>query len=336
MKRLPKIHRPPALMMLLLAAVIIAGAALIISCSHSSQDPNVVAASEGPPLAARVDQLDGTVGIAPPAPSQGQEGQQSHAGWIQGSVNAPVSVGSRIYARENSKVGVAFSGRNYVRLNPNTSLDVLSLSQRRTQLALREGSCIFSVGAIAHDELYEVGTPDGAIDFTEPGLYQVGIDDGGGALVSCLSGRAHFVGVEGAGEITKGQLLTLAAAGAAEAIVSQLSPTVAGTICNDYYSYRYPSTYDGRYADYNRYLDDPYYYDPYRRSVSYQYIPDDSEVAGLDDLDEYGDWADVPEYGHCWRPRASAGWAPYRDGYWSDDYPLGLTWVATERWGWAP
>jgi hypothetical protein len=336
MKKAKRIHRPGVGMMLLLGAVIVTGAALITSCSHSNQDPNAVAADTGPPLAARVDQLDGTVGIVPPAPTQGQSEPQTNIGWTQASVNTPVSVGSRVYVKENSKAGIAFSGRNYARLNPNTSLDVLALAQRRTQLALRQGSCEFSVGALAPDELFEVGTPDGAVDFTQPGLYQVGIDDGGGVLVSCLSGTARVVDTGGACEVSKGQLVTLAAAAASEAIVSQLSPAVAGSICNDYYSYRYPSTYDGRYSDYNRYLDDPYYYDPYRRSASYQYIPDDSEVAGLDDLDNYGDWSDVPSYGHCWHPRVASGWAPYRDGSWSDDYPLGLTWVASERWGWAP
>src|SRR5262249_44699592 len=191
-------------------------------------------------------------------------------------------------------------------------------------------------GALAPDELFEVATPNGAVDFTEPGLYQVGIDDRGQTLVSVLSGLARVVGLAGSGEVSKGQLLTLAAAEAAQALVSQMSPGVGGNIVDDYYSYRYPDTYDGRYADYQTYEDDPYYYDPYRRSVSYQYIPDDDEVAGLDDLDRYGDWNDVPGYGHCWHPRESADWTPYRDGYWSNDYPLGLTWVSNERWGWAP
>ena len=70
--------------------------------------------------------------------------------------------------------------------------------------------------------------------------------------------------------------------------------------------------------------------------ASYQYIPDDAEVAGLDDLDDYGSWQDVPELGHSWCPRVSSDWAPYRDGSWYDDQPLGLTWVSNEPWGWAP
>ncbi|HKF54561.1 MAG TPA: hypothetical protein VKJ45_03920, partial [Blastocatellia bacterium] len=162
MKKSLRFKGPATLMKLLFGAVIVAGASLIISCSHSSQDQNTVAASatEGPPLAARVDQLDGTAGIAaPPSTSQTPSESPANVGWNQASVNTPVSVGSRIYARENSKVGIAFSGRNYARLNPNTGLDVLTLNQRRTQLALREGSCIFSVGALANNELFEVGTP---------------------------------------------------------------------------------------------------------------------------------------------------------------------------------
>ena len=238
--------------------------------------------------------------------------------------------------KDNSHAAIAFSGRNYARLNPRTSLDVLSLSQRRTQLALRDGSGIFDVGALAPGELFEVATPNGAVDFQQPGLYQVGIDDRGSTLVHVLSGIAQVVGLGGSGQVGRGQLLTFGGNEGSEAYVSELDPRVFGNITNDYYSYRYPNTYDGRYSDYQRYQDDRYYYDPYRRSASYQYIPDNAEVAGLDDLDDYGDWEDVSGHGHWWRPRVSSDWAPYRDGSWYDDQPLGLTWVSNERWGWAP
>ena len=30
---------------------------------------------------------------------------------------------------------------------------------------------------------------------------------------------------------------------------------------------------------------------------------------------------------------SSSDWAPYRDGYWYDDQPLGLTWVSNEAMG---
>jgi hypothetical protein len=339
--KVSKISGPVALVLFLIGVVAISAAALWVWRSHSSSGSGQVLADDGPPLAARVDRLDGDVGI------DRQSGQQQGQAQVQAqaqpnpelekaTVNAPLSVGDRIYVKDRAKAGIAFSGRNYCRLNPNTSLDVLSLAQRRTQCGLRQGSGLFDVGALASGEFFECATPNGAVDFVQPGLYQVGIDDGGNTLISVLSGAAQVVGLGGRGEISKGQVLTLAAAAAGEAYLSRLAPNLAGGVVNDYYSYRYPKVYDGRYVDYNRYQDDPYYYDPYRRSVSYQYIRDDSEVAGLDDLDDYGEWADVPNYGHCWRPRVAQGWAPYRDGYWSNNHALGLSWVSNERWGWAP
>ena len=316
------------------AAAIVVAAVLLLLRPGLKGDQSKVEANDVIPFAARVDRLDGDVGIARQTGTQ----TQPYQGWSQATVNAPVSLGDRIYVKDGSKAAIAFSSRNYARLNPRTSLDVVSLTQRHTQLALREGACVFDLGALASDEVFEIGTPNGAVNFTQPGLYQVGIDDGGDTVVSVLSGLAHVAGLAGSGDVNKGQLITMAAAEAAEAVVSELSPTVAGTIVNDYYSYRYPRTYDGRYADYRTYEQDPYYYDEtYRRSVSHQYIPDDTEIAGLEDLDDYGDWEDVPSYGHCWHPRGpSADWAPYRDGYWSNNYAVGLTWVSNEHWGWAP
>ncbi len=295
---------------------------------------NTVEANAAIPFAARVDRLDGDIGIA----RQTGDQDQPYQGWTKATVNAPVSMGNRIHVSDGAKAAIAFSTRNYARLNPGTSVDVVSLTPRNTQLALREGAGVFDIGALAPDEVFEVGTPSGAVDFTEPGLYQVGIDDGGDTVVSVLNGTARCTDESGSAEVTKGQLITLAATEAAEAIISALAPNVAGSIVDDYYSYRYPDDYDHRYSNYDVYEQDPYYYDQaYRRSASYRYIPEDDDIAGLEDLDDYGDWVDVPNYGHCWRPRnTSADWAPYRDGYWSNDYTVGLTWVSNERWGWAP
>ena len=318
------------------AVVLLFIAALCLASAGCSGGADKASASDAMPLAARVDRLDGEVGIDRQADPQDSNQDQSKTDWAKATVNTPVSVGSRVYVKDKSHAAIAFSGRNYARLNPRTSLDVLSLSQRRTQLALRDGSGVFDVGALAPGELFEVATPNGAVDFQQPGLYQVGIDDRGSTLVSVLSGIAQVIGLAGSGQVGRGQLLTFGGDYGSEAYVSQLDSGVCGNITNDYYAYRYPTTYDGRYADYQRYQDDPYYYDPYRRSSSYQYIPDDAEVAGLEDLDDYGDWEDVPGHGHSWCPRVSSSWAPYRDGSWYNDQPLGLTWISSERWGWAP
>lgn len=282
------------------------------------------------PNAARIERVEGDVAVNNGL-AQGDNSQADQ--WYTAAANQPFSVGDRIYTRDKSRASLAFTGRNFARLNPNTSLDVLSLNDRRTQLALRDGSAVFDVGYLAPNELFEVATPYGAVDFQQPGLYNVGIDNGQ-VLVSVLSGLAQVVGLGGSGQINKGELLTLVGQTAADVVLSRLDGRNAGYLVDDYYSYQYPRYYDGRYRDYNVYLNDPYYYDPYRRNVSYQYV--NSYIPGLDDLDYYGDWQNVSGYGNCWAPRVDGGWTPYETGYWINDYPYGPTWVSTEPWGYAP
>jgi len=281
------------------------------------------------PGAARVERVDGEVGL-----NRSLTADASQEQWVEVTPNTPLTMGDRLYAREDSRAGLAFTGRNFARLEPNSSLDVLSLSDRRTQLALRDGSAIFNIGALAPGELFEVATPYGAVDFQQPGLYQMGYNDDGSAFVSVLSGLAQVVGLAGSGEISKGEMLTLLGQTAAQIALSRLSPDYAGGLLDDYYGYQYPDIYDGRYSDYNAYLSDPYYYDPYNRYTSYRYVPD--AVPGVYDLDYYGDWQNVNGYGYAWSPRVGDGWAPYQQGYWMLDDPYGLTWVSNEPWGYAP
>ncbi|HVQ38610.1 MAG TPA: DUF6600 domain-containing protein [Pyrinomonadaceae bacterium] len=288
--------------------------------------------AEEMPWAARIQRVDGDVAFADGL--SGAVDADANPEWTAATQNQPFSVGDRIYTRENAHTSLAFSGRNYARLNPNTSLDVVSLGNRRTQLALREGSAMFDVGYLDPNEVFEVATPYGAVDFDEPGLYNVGFDNNGGVLVSVLSGLARVVGQGGSTSIGKGEMLTLAAQAASELVLSRLNGDDAGRQVDDYYRYQYGDAYDGRYNDYDAYLSDPYYYDPYRRNVSYQYT--NSSIPGLNDLDSYGDWQSLDGYGYAWRPRVDSSWVPYQQGQWTNDYPYGPTWVSSEPWGYAP
>src|SRR5262249_26681688 len=244
------------------------------------------------PNSARIQRVEGEVALnnSEAANTQGDQ-------WTAATENQPFSVGDRIYTRDKSRASLAFTGRNFARLNPNTSLDVLALEDRRTQLALRDGSAVFDVGYLNSGDLFEVATPYGAVDFQQPGLYNVGIDNGQ-VLVSVLSGLAQVVGLGGNGQISKGELLTLVGSTATDVVLSRLDGRDAGYLVDDYYGYQYPRYYDGRYRDYNTYLSDPYYFDPYRRNVSSQYVS--SYIPGLYDLDYYGDWQNVDGYGNCW------------------------------------
>ncbi|HEX8686592.1 MAG TPA: FecR family protein, partial [Pyrinomonadaceae bacterium] len=210
------------------------------------------------PHAARVERVDGEVGL-----SRDLSAEDDETRWAELTPNTPLTAGDRVYARDGSTAALAFTGRNYARLDPDSSLDVLSLSDRRTQLALREGSAVFDIGALAPGEMFEVATPYGAVDFREPGLYALGYNDDGSAFVSVLSGLAQVVGLAGSGQVSKGEMLTLLGQTAAQVALSRLSPDYAGGLVDDYYGYRYPDDYDGRYGDYDAYLNDPDSYDPY-------------------------------------------------------------------------
>lgn len=313
----------PHLVVVAVVCAVLAGVGVAMWIKHER-----TASAETIPNAARIQRIEGEVALNNTNAASAENDQ-----WIAATNNQPFSVGDRIYTRDKSRASLAFTGRNSARLNPNSSLDVLALSDSRTQLALRDGSAMFDVGYLNSGDLFEVATPYGAVDFQQPGLYNVGIDNGR-VLISVLSGLAQVVGLGGSGEISKGELLTLVGATAADVVLSQIDGRDAGYLVDDYYGYQYPQYYDGRYRDYNTYLSDPYYFDPYRRNVSYQYV--NSYVPGIYDLDYYGDWRNLDGYGYSWSPRVDAGWSPYQMGYWYTDYPYGPTWVSTEPWGYAP
>ena len=313
----------PHAILIVLGFALIAGAAAMLWTKYERS-----AEAKALPNAARIERVDGQVGLNHSLDNA--SGNQ----WIAATPNTPISVGDRLYTRDNSRSEIAFTGRNFASVDANTSLDVLDLSNQRTQLALRDGSALFDVGSLGSGQLFEVATPCGAIDLEQPGVYRIALDDNGNAVATAFSGEAQAVGQSGTGRIQKGEVLTVPCQNNSGAVISRVDANQAGPLLDSYYRYRYPRSYDGRYRNYYTYLDDPYYYDPYRRYNSYNYVSD--YIPGVYDLDDYGDWQYVNDYGYAWHPRVDTGWAPYQSGYWAMDYPYGLTWVSNEPWGYAP
>ena len=309
-----------ALIVLGFAVIAAIGAALWVRYERTAEAKSL-------PNAARIGRVHGQVGV-----NRSLDNNASND-WTEATQNTPISVGDRVYTRENSGAEIAFTGRNFATLDANSSLDVLDLSNQRTQIALRNGAGLFDVGSLGSSDLFEVATPCGAVDLQEAGVYRVAIEDNGNASITALSGHAQLIGQGGSGVIQKGETMTVPCQGGS-GVLSRVDAGQAGTLLDNYYRARYPRKYDGRYHNYYTYLDDPYYYDPYRQYPSYNYVSE--YVPGIDDLDYYGDWQYVSEYGYGWHPRVDNGWAPYQFGYWTMDYPYGLTWVSDEPWGYAP
>jgi hypothetical protein len=311
------------------ALIALVGLALGVGAVALYKKSERTAEASALPNAARIDRVNGEVGL-----NRSLDGNSTDTQWLSAAQNTPISVGDRIYTKDRSDASLAFTGRNFARLDQNTSLDVLTLADQKTQVALRDGSALFDIGNLSSGELFEIATPCGAVDLNEPGLYQVEITDDGNATATALSGAAQVAGQGSSGRINKGELLSIPCDQSGEANLSRVETGRASQLVDHYYRYRYPRTYDGRYSSYDSYLNDPFYYEPSRRYVSYQYASD--YIPGIDDLDYYGDWQQVADYGYCWHPRVDTAWAPYQEGYWTNDYPYGLTWVSSEPWGYAP
>lgn len=59
-------------------------------------------------------------------------------------------------------------------------------------------------------------------------------------------------------------------------------------------------------------------------------LPDD--IDGVDTLDRHGRWEHASDWGWVWVPRASLGWAPYRQGRWRRGAD-GWLWIDSAPWG---
>ena len=95
MSKFTKFPGLPAFLIFLMVSI--AGTGLW-GCGKSEQKEATAAgtAADAMPIAARIDRLDGEVGIDRQIDNQGNNSAQPGANWVKAGVNAPVSIGTRI------------------------------------------------------------------------------------------------------------------------------------------------------------------------------------------------------------------------------------------------
>ena len=232
--------------------------------------------------------------------------------WVAAVVNRPMTTGDKLWSDDNSRAELHL-GYAVIRLSDHTGFSFLNLTDEVTQLRLTEGTLNIRVHRLGDDETFEVDTPNLALSILRPGSYRISVNEAGDATVVAVR--------EGQGEITGG--------GSAYTIHAREEGNFSGTDQLDADIQRVQGDRD----DFDQWC-----YDRDRReehSASARYVSDD--VVGYEDLDEYGGWRPVPEYGNVWFPRTTVvGWAPYRYGHWVWIAPWGWTWVDDEPWGFAP
>ena len=232
--------------------------------------------------------------------------------WVTAVVNRPMTTGDKLWSDDRSRAELHLDTA-VIRLSDHTGFSFLNLTDEITQLRLTEGTLYIRVRRLGDDETFEVDTPNLAFSILRPGRYRINVNEAGDATIVAVR--------DGQGEVTGG--------GSAYAIHAREEGVFNGTDQLDADVERIREDEDGF---------DQWCYERDRRddhSVSSRYVSDD--VVGYEDLDEYGGWRAVPEYGNVWFPHTVVvGWAPYRYGHWVWISPWGWTWVDDEPWGFAP
>lgn len=264
-------------------------------------DQNQAPPQDPPGRVARLHETVGSVSFQP-----GGQGD-----WVQAVPNRPLTTGDNIWADKDARAELQI-GSTSVRMDSQTSLTLLQLDDRTTQLRLSLGSLIFRVRHLDDDDQFEVDTPNEAFVIQRPGEYRVDVNsDGTESDVTVWKGR---------GEVTGG--------GTSYTVIAGQRATFTGTDQLDHEIEQVPPADDFDQWAFSR-------DDHEDRTESTNYIS--PEITGAEDLDEYGRWHYVADYGPVWTPAAVAvGWAPYRFGHWVWIAPWGWTWVEDEPWGFAP
>src|SRR5713226_4973552 len=232
--------------------------------------------------------------------------------WVTAVVNRPMTTGDKLWSDNDARAELQI-GSAAIRLGSNTGFSFLNLTDNVTQLRLTEGTLNIRVLRLAGDETFEVDTPNLAFTVLRPGRYRINVNESGDAtIISVRDGQGEVTGGGSAYTIHPNEAGTFSG-------IDQISADVGGYGNDD-------DDFDRWYNDRDRRID---------HSTSARYVS--SDVVGYEDLDEYGGWRSVPEYGTVWFPHVTVvDWAPYRYGHWAWVSPWGWTWVDDAPWGFAP
>ena len=274
---------------------------ILLSGCFLAFSSSALADDDPPGRVARLNYIQGSISFQPGGESD----------WVQANPNRPLTTGDNLWADRGSR-GELHIGSTSIRIGNETGITFLNLDDRTVQIQLAEGSLNVTVRRLDGGDAFEIDTPNLAFTVERPGNYRVDVQPDGSA--TAITVRA------GEGEATGG--------GSDFHMDSGDRATFSGTDT---------LTFDGgeagrldEFDSWCRSRDDRE-----ERSQSARYVSRD--VIGYDDLDDYGEWRSVPDYGSVWFPtRVAVGWAPYRFGHWAWIAPWGWTWVEDEPWGFAP
>jgi hypothetical protein len=274
---------------------------VVCSCGQGAEPSASTESGDPPSRVARLSYMQGAVSFEPAGEND----------WSQATLNYPLTTGDRLWTDANARAELE-TGNVAIRMWQQTDLTTTSLTDQLMQFGLAQGSLRVSVYDLRPGNSIEVDTPSAAITIVQAGYYRVDVyPDQNITLLTVNSGEAQVTGNDLNQAVDSGQAASLTGSNPAQLQWVQQPG-------NDDFD-QWSSERDQKYL----------------KAQARQYVS--PEVPGYYDLDGYGSWATVAQYGPVWYPASvPAGWCPYRYGRWVWVEPWGWTWVEDEPWGFAP
>jgi len=239
--------------------------------------------------------------------------RQGAPDWVSAAPNIPLAAGDALYADKEGDLELQMGNRNFIRADGGTELNLVNQTPDFIQFNVASGRASFDLRLLPAGYSVEIDTANGVFTIEHAGYYRVDVES---------DGDIHFTTRRG------GLAMMVPLGGIAIGIQPSEEIVVAGSTGPQVETYAAPEL--DRWDRWN-----------YERTESLidtqsdRYIP--FGISGASDLDHYGSWRLVPDYGTVWMPNSvPSGWAPYSTGRWSWDPDYQWTWIDDEPWGWAP
>ena len=259
--------------------------------------------SAGQARYARIGDYDGDVQVQLQAADDWQAAQR----------NLPLRESSWLRTEGPARVEVELDDGNILRLGPDSLAELsdytrLSTGQRITLISLDHGLAYFTGGAEGKDTLV-VAVPGAQVTIHEGARLRFEAHDPW-SQIAVSDGLARFSSPTAEFDLTEGQIVRLDPEHPARFFLNREIPPLETDRWCDERDKVLLSTTSAAHVPWLRY--------------------------GLADLDAYGVWIQTGDFGAVWKPKAPAGWAPFRNGRWLWYDGLGYTWIGDDAWGWLP
>ena len=231
--------------------------------------------------------------------------------WAAAQLNAPLLQGDRISTGDKARTEIQLDYANVLRLAEHTQANITNLTRSQIQIQLGHGMANYTVLRNS-DADAEIDTPNVAIRTERrESSFRILVTADDHTEVLVRRGEVEITTPQGGTRVGENQFITIRGTG------DQTQYRIGEAPTRD--------DWDQWNTDRDRLIRDS----ASRRRTNDYYV-------GSQDLDNYGTWQDVPDYGNVWVPSVGSDWAPYRAGRWVYEPYWGWTWVSYDPWGWAP